>query len=133
MKRWIFENFNLKVLAVFIAFFLWAYVDLKQVLDHKRLVLQLELTDLPAGMAVDPAEKNSVSVMLIGKNVKELEPDDLEATASLKGATPGQSEFTVRPKIQQLPEGVTASVHDFKVKLITIGEVPALPKKRQGK
>ncbi len=52
MKRWIFENFNLKVLAVFIAFLLWSYVDLKQVLDHKHLTLYVELTDIPTGMDV---------------------------------------------------------------------------------
>jgi YbbR domain-containing protein len=120
MKRWVFENFNLKVLAVFIAFLLWAYVDLKQVLDHKHLTLYVELTDIPAGMALDPAVKTSVSVMLIGKNVKDLEADDLDATASLKGTTPGQEEIVVRPKIEQLPEGVTASVHDLKVHLVPL-------------
>lgn len=120
MKRWVFENFNLKVLAVFIAFLLWAYVDLKQVLDHKHLTLYVELTDVPAGMILDPNTKTSVSVMLIGKNVKDLEADDLDATASLKDVSPGQQEIMVRPKIEQLPEGVTASVHDLKVRLIPL-------------
>jgi YbbR domain-containing protein len=120
MKRWIFENFNLKVLAVLIAFLLWGYVDLKQVLDHKHLTLYVELTDIPAGMTLDPAVKTSVSVMLIGKNVKDLEADDLDATASLKGFSPGQEEIVVRPKIEQLPEGVTASIHDLKVHLLPL-------------
>ena len=120
MKRWILENFNLKVLAVFIAFLLWAYVDLKQVLDHKHLTLYVGLTDIPAGMTPDPNMKTSVSVMLIGKNVKDLEPDDLDATASLKDVQPGQEETVVRPKIEQLPEGVTASVHDLKVHLVPL-------------
>lgn len=124
MKRWIFENFNLKLLAIFIAFLLWAYVDLKQVLDHKHLTLYVELTDIPAGMALDPTAKTSVSVMLIGKNVKDLEADDLDATASLKDTPPGQEEVVVRPKIQQLPEGVTASVHDLKVHLIALNAPP---------
>src|ERR1039458_4483276 len=120
MKRWFFENFNLKVLAVFIAVLLWAYVDLKQVLDHKRLTLHLELTDIPAGMTLDPAVKSSVSVMLIGKNVKELEADDLDATASLKNFPPGQAEAVVHPKIEELPDGVTASVHDLKIRLVPL-------------
>ncbi len=133
MKRWIFENFNLKLLAVFIASLLWAYVDLKQVLDHKHLTLYVELTDIPAGMALDPTVKTSVSVMLIGKNVKDLEADDLDATASLKGIPPGQQEVVLRPKIEQLPEGVTASVHDLKVHLIPLDTPQETSKKKPGK
>jgi hypothetical protein len=133
MKRWIFENFNLKVLAVFIAFLLWAYVDLKQVLDHKHLTLYVELTDIPAGMMLDPMVKTSVSVMLIGKNVKDLEADDLDATASLKDVALDQEEVVVRPKILQLPEGVTASIHDLKVHLIPLDPSMESKKRKPGK
>ena len=93
----------------------------------------MELTDIPAGMVLDPNVKTSVSVMLIGKNVKDLEPDDLDAVASLKGTPLGQEEILVRPKIEQLPEGVTASVHDLKVHLIPLDTPDESPKRKSGK
>ncbi len=71
--------------------------------------------------------------MLIGKNVKDLEADDLDATASLKGTAAGQEEVVVRPKIEQLPEGVTASVHDLKVHLIPLDLSTEYPKRKSGK
>lgn len=133
MKRWLFEDFGLKVSAVLIAFVLWAYVDLKQVLERKHLLLHFEVTDIPSGMALDPNTKTTVSVMLIGKDVKDLEPDDLEATASLKGFPAGQQEIMVHPKIEDLPLGVTASVHDVKIDLTPLGAPRDVPKKKYGK
>ncbi len=132
MKRWFFENLGLKVTAVLIAFSLWAYVDLKQVLDRKHLTVHLELTDMPAGMALDPSAKTSVSVLLIGKDVKDLEPDDLDATASLKGVTIAEQDVVVHPKIEELPPGVTASAHDVKIHLIPLSEPKDNFRKKEG-
>lgn len=122
MKRWLFENFGLKVTAVLIACALWAYVDLKQVLEKKRLTVHLEITDMPAGMALDPSTKTSISVLLIGKDVKDLESDDIDATASLKGVSAGEQDIVVHPKIEDLPSGVAASIHDVKIHLISLNE-----------
>lgn len=133
MKRWIFENLGLKVTAVLIACVLWAYVDLKQVLDKKRLNVHLEITDMPAGMALDPATKTSISVLLIGKDVKDLESDDIDATASLKGVPLGQQDVVVHPKIEELPSGVAASTHDLKIHLITLNEPKKGSRKKTGK
>lgn len=132
MKRWFFENLGLKVMAVLVAFALWAYVDLKQVLDKKRLTVHLEITDMPAGMALDPTAKTSVSVLLIGKDVKDLEPDDLDATASLKGVTAVEQDVVVHPKIEELPSGVTASAHDVKIHLISLNEPKNDSRKKTG-
>ena len=133
MKRWLFENLGLKVTAVLIAFALWAYVDLKQVLDKKRLTVHLEITDMPPGVALDPATKTSISVLLIGKDVKDLEADDIDATASLKGVSSEEQDVVVHPKIEELPSGVAASTHDLKIHLIAVNEPKGGPRKKAGK
>lgn len=130
MKRWIFENFGLKVLAVFMAFVLWAYVGSRQVLE-RRMTLHVELTDIPAGMAVDSSVRTSIPVLLTGRkdNLLDLDADDLKAVVSLKGFQPGQKQVVVHPKIQPLPDGVNVSVADLTVHLSPL----ALPKDPDGK
>ncbi len=120
MKRWFFENLGLKVLAFFIAVALWANVDLRQVLDHRKMTVRLEFTDVPPGMSLAHGTKTSVSVLLIGnkEKIQDLDPDDLDAEASLKAYSQGREEMTVRPKVQLLPEGVEASIREIKVSLV---------------
>ena len=124
MPRWLFENLRLKLLAVLIASTLWAYVDMRQVLDHRRMNVRLELTDLPEGIALGPTTRMSVVVQLVGNKeaIQDLDPEDLTAVASLKAfpATPG--EVTVHPKVGDLPKGVTASAKDVKVELVPAGK-----------
>ena len=133
MKRWFFENLGLKITAALIALVLWAYVDLKQVLDKKRLTVHLEITDVPSGTALDPSSKTSVPVLLIGKDVKDLEADDIDATASLKGVSSEEQDVMVHPKIGELPSGVAASTHDVKIHLIALAEPKGSSHKKAGK
>ena len=135
MRRWIFENLSLKILAFFIAVALWANVDLRQVLDHRKMTARLEFTDIPAGMALRAGTKSSVSVLLIGnkEKVQDLDPDDLDAVASLKGYVQGQDELTVHPKIQSLPEGVEASVREIKLRLVPLNDTRENPKKKKSR
>ena len=118
MKRWIFDNLGLKVLAVFIAFVLWAYVGSRQVLE-RRMTLHVELTDIPAGMTVDSSVRTNIPVLLTGRkdSLLDINPDDLKAVVSLKGFQPGQKQVVVHPRIQPLPDGVNVSVADLTVPL----------------
>lgn len=135
MKRWFFENLGLKALALLIAVALWANVDLRQVLDHRKMTVHLDFTDIPAGMGLDPGTKNSVSLLLIGskEKVQDMDPDDLDAVVSLKGYAPGQEEMVVRPKVPSLPDGVTASVKEIKVRLRSLEDPRETPKKRRSR
>ncbi len=134
MKRLIFENFGLKVLAVFIAFALWAYVGSRQVLERK-MTLHIEFTDIPAGVTLGSNVKTSISAILVGRkeSLLDLDPDDLSALVSLKGCLAGQREMTVHPKIQGLPSGVTANVSDFMVPLAAQPDPKDPPKKKNRK
>jgi YbbR domain-containing protein len=124
MKRWIFDNFGLKVLAVFIAIALWAYVGSRQIMDQ-RYQISLELTDIPAGMKVDPdSVKPSISVIFHGKrdDVVGRDPTDFKVVVSLKGYSQGQKEMVVHPRLQPMPTGVIASVADLTIRLIPLEE-----------
>jgi hypothetical protein len=119
MKRWIFENFGLKVLAVVIAFGLWAYVGSRQVLE-RRITLHIEYTEIPAGVTLGSNVRTSIPVVLVGRpeSMVDLDPDELRAVVSLRGCQPAQKEMTVHPKIPDLPTGVRANVSDFQVPLV---------------
>lgn len=133
MKRLIFENFGLKVLAVAIAVILWAYVGSRQVLE-RRMTLRIEYSDIPTGITLGSNVKTSFQTTLIGRkdSVLDLSPEDLKATVSLKGYVAGQKEILVHPKIQNLPNGVTANLVDYVVPLV-IQDAPKGAPKKKGK
>ncbi|HUO56799.1 MAG TPA: CdaR family protein [bacterium] len=135
MNRWLFENLRLKILALLIGVALWAYVDSRQVLDHRKMRVQVEFTDIPAGMALDPSIKKTVMIQLVGskETLQDLDPEDLTVEASLKDMTPGTEEADVRPKVSSLPKGVTASASDVRVKLVAADESRDNGKKKSKK
>ena len=121
MKRWFFQNLGLKFLSLFIAVALWAYVGSRQMLEQ-RLNLHLEFADMPAGMTLDSNVKTNISVNLVGRKdrILDIDPESLKAVVSLRSAQPGQKEMIVHPKIQPLPNGVTANVADVTLHLIPL-------------
>lgn len=136
MRRWIFENFGLKVLAVFIAFSLWAYLGSRQVMEQ-RMNIHVELTDIPSGMTVDSTVRPTISAILTGRKdrILDIDSDDLKAVVSLKGFQPGQKQGVVHPRIQPLPDGVIVSVQDIPIALVPQAQAKdqdAKKKKRKG-
>jgi len=127
MKRWLFENLGLKILAFLIAVALWAYVGSRQILEN-RMTLHLELTDVPPGMTVDSNVRTSIPVVLTGRkdSVLDIDPTELKAVVSLKGYQPDQKQMVVRPRVQPLPSGVIASTQDLTVHLVPLA-VPKEP------
>jgi YbbR domain-containing protein len=121
MKRWLFENLGLKILALLIALCLWAYVGSRQVLDT-RVIVHLQLTDIPVGMTVDSNVKTAIPVVLTGRkeSILDLDADDLSAIVSLRGYVPGKQDFAVHPVIKPLPPGVTANTPDVTVHLVPV-------------
>ena len=121
MKRWLFENLGLKISAFLIALCLWAYVGSRQVLDT-RVIVHLQLTDIPVGMTVDSNVKTAIPVILTGRkeSILDLDADDLSAVVSLRGYIPGKQDFAVHPMIKPLPPGVTANTPDVTVHLIPV-------------
>ncbi len=121
MKRWLFENLGLKLLALFITFSLWAYVGSRSIMERK-ITLHLELTDIPAGMRVDSNVRTTVPVILTGRKdtVLDLDPEDLSAVVSLKGYSTPKREILLRPKVQPLPGGVDATVNSISIRLIPL-------------
>ena len=131
MGRWLFQNIGLKLLALVIAFALWAYVGSRQVLDRK-VTVGLELRDIPEGMTLDSDVRTSLPVVLSGRKdtVLDIDQEELKAVVSLRAAVPGQKEVVVHPRVQPLPAGVTASLLDLKVHLVPLNIPKAKKKKR---
>ncbi len=131
MKRWLFENLGLKILALLIALALWAYVGTRQIID-RRVSVAVELTDIPVGVTVDPRVRTSIPVVLTGRkeSVLDLDGDDLTAVVSLKGTTADQSEALVRPQVRPLPRDVTANVQTLKIPLMPAQLKPQPKRKR---
>ncbi len=131
MKRWLFENLGLKLLAVFIAFCLWAYVGSRQVLE-RRMNLHIQFTDIPQGVTLASNVRTSIPVVLVGRpeSLVDIDPGELAAVVSLKGCQPDQKEMTVHPKIPDLPEGVKANVSDFQVPLTPSSDPKDPPRKK---
>ena len=121
MRRLIFENFGLKVLAFLIALSLWAYVGSRQVLD-RRIIVHLELTDIPQGMTVDSNVKTTIPVVLTGRkeSILDLDGEDLAAIVSLKAYIPPKLDVLVHPQIRPLPPGVTVDVPDVTIHLVPV-------------
>jgi hypothetical protein len=107
-------------------------VGSRQVLEQ-RLSLHLEFADMPAGITLDPNVKTNISVGLIGRKdrILDIDPEDLSALVSLRGAQPGQKEIVVHPKIQNLPVGVTANVMDVTLRLIPLVDNSKKSKKKK--
>lgn len=131
MKRWLFENLGLKIMALFISIALWAYVGTREIID-RRVTVAVELTDIPAGVTVDPHVRTSVPVVLTGRkeSVLDLDGDELEAVVSLKGTTPDQQEALVHPQVRPLPKDVAANVQALKIPLVPSVHKPAHGRKK---
>ena len=121
MKRWLFENFWLKTLSLLIASALWAYVGSRQFLE-RRVPLHLELSDIPAGMSVDPNVKTTVSVVFSGRKDVVLDQDanEFHAVMSLRSIAPSAKDLIAHPQIKVEPAvpGVAFTVPDIPVHLI---------------
>jgi YbbR domain-containing protein len=123
MRRWFLENLGLKAMAFFIALALWAYVGSRQVLEQK-MTLNLELTDIPAGMMVDSNVKTTIPVVFVGRKdaILKLDPDGLTAVVDLKDFAPTKKDMIVHPtvRVQPLPSGVTIPATTIAVHLIPV-------------
>jgi hypothetical protein len=123
MKRWIFENLGLKLLACLIAIALWAYVGSRQVLERK-MTLRLELTDVPLGMMVEANVKTTVPIIFTGRkeSVLSLDPEELKAVVSLREFAPSSKALVIHPpvKVQPAVSGVVATTPNITVHLVPV-------------
>jgi hypothetical protein len=123
MKRFLFENFWLKVLALVIACVLWAYVGWRE-FTTKKASLALQLTEIPEGMAVDDNVKSRVTVIFKGRKdiLDSIDPDELMAVMSLKEVAPLPKDLIARPpiRVEPKPSGVVVTMPNIAVHLIPL-------------
>jgi hypothetical protein len=65
------------------------------------------------------------------ESVLDVNPEELKAVVSLKAYRPGSREMVVHPRVQPLPQGVTATVGSVQVSLSQTEEPPPPRKKKK--
>jgi YbbR domain-containing protein len=118
MKRW-FENWELKLMALVLAFILWGYVGSKQVLQQ-RMNIKIELRNIPAGFMVDPHLQSRIPVIFSGRkrDILKLNPSQLNAVIDLSRMSRTRQSMKIIPKILQMPQGISAEIPDIDIHLL---------------
>jgi len=106
------------------------HLELRKALEQAQIVAAEEVAvDV---VTLDSDVRTSLPVVLSGRKdtVLDIDQEELKAVVSLKVAAPGQKEVVVHPRVQPLPQGVTASLSDLKVHLVPLN-VPKVKKKKR--
>jgi YbbR domain-containing protein len=129
MKRALFEDVGLKLVALVLAFALWTYVGTNQVLE-RRVDLKVIFTDIPANSSLTDDVQAMVPVVLVGRKerVGGLETRDLKAVVSLQGVPVPVRDYPVKVQVANVPKGVAADIPPFLVTLV--GSQPIQPAKK---
>ncbi len=67
-KKYIFNNFHLKILSLFVAFLLWLNISAKEV-KRVEVVSRVVVKNLPENMIIDKMEPRRVKIILEAKRV----------------------------------------------------------------
>lgn len=119
MRRFLLENAGLKVLSLAVAFLLWAYVSMGQVLE-RRENLSLEFTGIPAGMSLAPQVKAQVRAVYSGRRatIRRLNPEEMRAVVAIPKSARAGEDIVVEPVVRDLPKGVTVEIPNVVVRLV---------------
>jgi len=117
MRGW-FENLGLKLTALTLAVFLWAYVGSSEVLE-RSVDLRLVFTNQPAGAVLTGDVKSTLTVVLVGRREKVLpiSPGALKIIATLKDVPVPVRDYPIKTLIDGLPKGVAAEAPALLVSL----------------
>lgn len=108
LNMWFRQNLGLKIISVFIAFGLWAYVMVRENPAVTREVeARVVLRNKAEGLTVLGYSPRSVRLELVGlrRLVQDLSPNQMTAVVDL--SEKGVGEHTVPVTPPQLPQGVT--------------------------
>lgn len=109
LKRWLLENWWLKLLSLALAYGLWSVVTQAPPVEI-RVSAPLELRYVPAGLEVRGEVPARVRLHLRGpeSRLRTLEPEEVAVFINLNTATPGHYRFVLDARNAELPPGVEA-------------------------
>lgn len=108
----IFANWHTKLLAVAIAFVLWAAVQGFKT-DETNVMIPIALENVPADVVVTEQSVDEVNVRLMGSRaaLRRADEEELVLPISLSGVKVGQVLLAVDPERIELPRGAQATAH----------------------
>jgi YbbR domain-containing protein len=106
-RKYVVNNFGLKMVALFLAFLLWWGVSHDPTVEAV-ITAPLEFDHAPQNldMSVEGATHVNVRVRGPERTVRRLSPADVQATVDLSGVSAGERTFDLRAKQIHLPNGV---------------------------
>lgn len=121
IRRWLFRNWGLKLLALALALILWlALIPEERTFSEKALTVSLETHNLPADLELveRPPATIDLTVRAPRRLIDAITPSNVLAKLNLASATVAQSEYPLNDSMISLPAGATVvKIYPSKVRI----------------
>jgi YbbR domain-containing protein len=104
LRRYVFHNFLLKLMALIIAVLLWVAVN-NEPTSEIAITVPIEFQHVPQGLEItsERIPEAQVRVSGPGRVVRSLAPSDVHAILDLTGARPGERTYDLVPRQIRVP------------------------------
>ena len=108
MKKFIFNNFGLKIASIILAVILW-FLASSRGQSEIFIDVQLEFMNIPSGLELINSTEKTISLNIKGseKYIKNIKPSDVRAFLDLGKAKKGESTYYIAKENIQLPRSIT--------------------------
>ena len=108
LRKYVFPNWGLKLLALGISFFLWATYNAEPFAEV-GFTVPLEFINVPPRLEISTDVPTTIRVRVRGRSglVRRLSAVDLSLRVDLKNARPGEREIQLTPDMVGVPYGAT--------------------------
>jgi YbbR domain-containing protein len=121
MKKIIFENFGMKLTAVFLSIFLWIFVTSRGQ-SEISIDVPVEFKDIPPGLEIVSQSAKVISLNMRGQErlLKNIKPSDISVSLDLSKAKSGEGMYYVHREDMRLPHAITVTnLNPSSVKVVT--------------
>jgi YbbR domain-containing protein len=108
MKKFIFNNFGLKIASIILAVILW-FLASSRGQSEIFIDVQLEFINISSGLELINSTDKTISLNIKGseKYIKNIKPSDIRAFLDLSKAKKGESTYYIAKENIQLPRSIT--------------------------
>jgi YbbR domain-containing protein len=109
MRKYVFANLPLKIVALLTAVWLWAVVA-REPIAEVGLTVHIEFHNVPDNLEIASEDLPEAHVRLRGPGrlLRSVQADDVHAAIDLSGAVPGERTYDLLPSSVRVPAGITA-------------------------
>lgn len=120
VKKWIYENWKLKLLSLIFAITLWFFI-MGEEFTETAFTVPIEFRNVPSSMEIISSESDYVDVRVKGlrSNVARLSTRDIKILLDLKDVSKGETAFLLLPENVIIPRGIQVMrINPSKIKVI---------------